>query len=526
MVSGNELWPYEITYDMKNLNIGGKESFTFSNMPKSIYSMLVLSSKRYENKTAIIDYNGCQYSYKTLLNMTDSLANILYKKFSIKKGSHVALIKQNNIEFCISFLALLKLGAITIALPSKYKKPEIISLIEKSDAKYIIGDEIYLNWFNDLHNIKVIKSDIFKYLSNRKTNEDNVEHEQNLEDDAIIMFTSGTTSRSKGVLLKNKNIAHAIMSYKRILKITDRDISVLSTPIYHITGMIAILGLFIYAGGTLYIHKKFDPKKVLLCALNNHITFIHASPTVFATLLDFKNDFPKLPFLKTLVCGSSNMPPENIRRIKSWLSNANFHTVYGLTETSSPATIFPTCAADSEYIGSSGIPIPGVNIKIIDKNRNEVEYGKIGEILLQGSVVLEKYYNSKNFSIDNYGWLDTGDLGYINKKGYLYIVDRKKDMINRGGEKICSFDIENELISIDGIIEAAVVAKEDKKYGEIPVAAVRIEEGVNIKKSDIQNILKQKLAKYQIPSQIIFLDKMIKTINGKIDKKAIKKLFI
>jgi fatty-acyl-CoA synthase/long-chain acyl-CoA synthetase len=204
------------------------------------------------------------------------------------------------------------------------------------------------------------------------------------------------------------------------------------------------------------LHKKFDAERVLACAVENHLTFIHALP-VFSLLLDQRSNFPSLPSLRVFVCGSSNIPAENIRRLKQWIPHAVFHTIYGLTETSSPGTIFPSDAAHSPYIGSSGLPIPGVALKICGPDGSELPSNAVGEICLMGTVVIKKYLFGGEDAFTAGGWLKTGDLGYVNKLGYLYVVDRIKDIINRGGEKIASFDVENALHHIPGIIEAVVI---------------------------------------------------------------------
>ena len=202
------------------------------------------------------------------------------------------------------------------------------------------------------------------------------------------------------------------------------------------------------------------------------VTFFHASPTVFSLLLQESKAYPSLPALRCFACGSSNMPKEKLQKLHQWLPQMLFHTVYGLTETASPATIFPTDAATHPYIGSSGIPVPGLRLKIITPEGSEAVANESGEIWVSGTVVLDHYYHQES-DLLKAGWLDTGDIGYVNEDGYLFIVDRKKDMINRGGEKICSYDVENELYKIDGISEAAVVGIPDEVYGEVAATAVR-----------------------------------------------------
>ena len=531
MLSGLNLWSSYITENMVNIEIGSKQIFTYPSMHKNLYEILINTAKKHPQKIAVIDDNNKEYSFNQILELVDNFASILKFRFGIKKQSHISLMLHNGIEFYVSLLALSKISAVTVALPTKYSKEEILSLIKKSDTNTIICEEKYANYFENENNLKIIESKNynssygFDYLYDNNYEYIEIEPEYNLDDKSIIIFTSGTTSQSKGVMLKNYNIMHAIISYSKILNINENDKSIIATPIYNITGIVGLLGLFLYKGGSLYINKKFDDKRFLKCLIDNEITFIHASPTVFTLLLNNINKFQKIKSVKQLVCGSSNISPENIRRLKNMFPNMSFRTVYGLTESSSPATIFPTDATTSEYIGSSGIAIPGLEIKIIDENNNDIGFDEMGEVTLKGTNILENYHNIKTDLIDSEGWLKTGDLGYINKEGYLYIVDRKKDVINRGGEKICSFDIENKIQAIEGVLDAAVVSKIDEKYGEVPVAVVRLANEANLNEEYIKEILKTKLAKYEIPVQIMFVDEMIKTPNGKIDKKSIRKLF-
>jgi len=340
----------------------------------------------------------------------------------------------------------------------------------------------------------------------------------------LLLFTSGTTSQSKGVVLRNYNVMHAIGSYQKILGISSEDRSVIPIPSYHVTGLIALIGLFVHVGGTLYLHKYFNAKRVLECVKEHQITFLHGSPTVFSMLLQEAESYSQLPSLRQFACGSGYITHQCLQRIHAWLPNVSFHTVYGLTETSSPATIFPSDVTTSKWIGSSGLPIPGTVLKIVDDNNQELAPGEVGEILISGTVVLDSYYNLKSAALQN-GWLRTGDLGYLNSSGYLFVVDRIKDMVNRGGEKVWSYDVENALCKIPGVEEAAVVGVPDNIYGEAVAAVIKCTAGSALNAAQISNALHGKIATYKIPTTFIFCDHIPLTPNGKVDKKKIKTLF-
>ena len=529
MYSGKELWKDYISYQLKPFRVSETRVIeTYEDLPESLYRMLRDTARRLPEKTAVTDDCGHVCTYKELLDKTDRFAAWLRKHTGIHRGSHAALMLYNSLEFCTAFLALNKLGVVAVPMQTKYRRPEIEALLDKADVSLILTDPDFEDWFSsykDEGKQILVCGDIHKGYGWTAFEDGDIDAEEgSLRDGALLVFTSGTTSRSKGVLIRNFNITHAIVSYQKTLDITQEDVTVIPVPLYLITGLIALFGLFVYTGGTVFIHQFFNADRVLSCVEKEKVTFIHASPTVFSLLLDAAPDYPCLPSLKKFACGSSNMPKEKIRQLHRWLPQSSFHTVYGLTETTSPGTIFPTDASVSPYIGSSGIPIPGMNIRIVREDGTEADPGETGEILLNGANLLDSYYRMETPLLKD-NWLDTGDLGYVNADGYLFIVDRKKDMINRGGEKICSFDVENEIYQIEGVLDAAVVGIADEKYGEVPAALIRTVPGFDKTEEEMRALLKTRLASYQVPVRICRTSEIPVTPNNKIDKKYIRAHF-
>lgn len=543
MVDGNLLWDDQVTNGMVPKYFKtGKECHTYSELPANLYEALKSCAAVHPNKKAIVDDDGTAYGYKEVLLLSEELAAYLYHEKSVKKGGRVALMMHNSIEFCVAFLALVRLGAVCVPLPSKFRRFEVRALAEHAEVGLIICEMEYRQWFCEMLSAEKIvcvekvgqvgksghgfENVYSKWKTRTRDVCDLVSVETgNMEDDVILMFTSGTTSKSKGVILKNYNVAHAVESYRRILSIQETDISVIATPIYHITGLVALLGLFLSVGGTLYLHRTFDAGRMVEDAARFGFTFIHASPTVFHLILKERARVPSLPDLKKFACGSGNMMKEKILQLHDWIPDSKFYTVYGLTETTSPATIFPGDAAISEFIGSSGLPIPGIRFKIVDDNHEELPCGQVGEIAICGSVVTEGYYKKTTADLQD-GWLYTGDLGYFNENNYLYIVDRKKDMINRGGEKIWCYDVENELASIPGVLDAAVVGIPDELYGEVAAAVVEISDTCVKTVEEIQTYMEKHMAGYKVPVRIKTVDKIPQTVNGKTDKAAVRKMLM
>ena len=527
MLSWENYWPDLLRERIKEAGAGGRNIHVYEGMADSIYHAFGLTAARWPGKTAVVDDKGQALTYGRLLDMTDRMAASLKKKTGIQKGERIGILLYNGPEFCVSYLAANKIGGVAVPLPGKFQRPEILSLLEKADVTTIICEEKFEPWFENLEHVTVIVSKsgpdfgLDWILRDMEDNEitDGV---GTWDDSAILMFTSGTTSRSKGVAMKNYQVMNSVEAYAATLRLTQLDSSVIATPMYHVTGMICILSVMLAVGGTVYLMKKVDADRILTCFLENNITFYHASPTVFTILLEKRSSYPLIPSVKSFACGSGNMAPENIRKLKEWMPQAEFHTVYGMTETSGAGTIFPGGAADSPWIGASGIPMPDLRIKIADDDGTELMENQIGEICLKGSFVVEEYYKQKVDSITEDGWLRTGDLGYYNQAGYLYIVDRKKDMINRGGEKVCSFDIENTIHTLPGVVEAVVVGVPDSKYMEVPAAVIKLEKGTNVRAQDIKEMLKTRVARFKIPEYIVFVEDIPKTHNGKIDKRMIK----
>lgn len=531
MLEGKNVWNGWFQKGMADVQIGDRRVYTFPDMKKSFYHILRETAQQYPEKVGLCDNWERKYTYREFLHMVDCLAAYLKQAMQVQKGTHVGLILNNGMEFATAFYAVCKLGAVAVPFPSKYREPEIRALVDKADLHCILVSEDYESWTSAYREagIQVLltrgeeKEYGFTYLDMEPAPQGDGAGE--LTDEVIMMFTSGTTSASKGVILKNYNINHAVMIYQRVLELGPEDKTIIPVPIYHITGLVALLGLFVYLGGTIYLYKHYDARRILEGVQKHGITFMHGSPTVFGMLLDYQEEFPKLPSIRTLACGSSYLPVETLKKLHRWMPEMKLQNVYGMTETSSPGTVFPYDAATSIYPGSEGKPVPGMELKVLDEDGNEVPNGTVGIVYLRGANICEYYYKLNTPLITEDGWLNTGDMGYINEDFYVYIVDRKKDMINRGGEKIWCTDVEDEIIALEGVRDAAVVGIPDKVYGEVAAAVVVLEKQAAITEEELKEQLRPKLARYKIPERILFVDAVPKTPGFKTDKRKIKEMF-
>lgn len=529
MISGKDLWDTSITRGMEEREVNGRLVYTYANMPSNPYEMLLNTTNNIPNKNAFCDNWNRVYTYGQFLEMVDSFAYYLMKKKDIKKGNHVGLLLHNSIEFCTAFYAIAKLGAVCVPFPTKYREGEVCQLIEKAGLHLIIANEEFDSWIIRFKNIKKMVSCNeengygFSHLPLVKV-KDHTSY-GSLEDKVIIMFTSGTTSQSKGVVLRNYNVAHAVITYQRMLDIKPWDKTIIPIPIYHITGLVALLNLFVYCGASVYLYKRYDAIVILQCIEEHGITFMHGSPTVFSKLLDYQEEYPNMKSLRLLGCGSSYTPLEKLKAFHKWLPHTKFIVIYGMSETSSPALLFPNDTPTSIYAGAAGKPIAGMDFKVLNEQGTECAIEEVGEIWIRGANVCEEYYQLESSAIVN-GWLDTGDMGYYNEDNYIYVVDRKKDMINRGGEKIWCIDVEEEINAIEGVEECAVVGIPDQIYGEVAAAVVVLKENYTYCEDEIKARLKGRLARFKIPEKILFVEAVFKTPGLKVDKKRIRTLFL
>lgn len=469
-------------------------------------------------------------SYQQFYQRVQQTMLQLSQHWQLHKGDRLLLALGNHPAFCELFFAALGLGIEVIPFSTKLKQAEAEALVRHIAPQMVFYDSNNQDWLADTQ-CRCVSLEAWNHLS--LPDGECPQAAITADDVAVMMFTSGTTGEPKGAMITHANLYAAVTAYAQCFSLSDQDSTLLAVPVCHITGLVALLALFIYLGASIWLQQRFQPAQVINTLVKERISFLHGSPTVFMLLcqhirnqqtLPDNNHPASFPYLRTIACGAGYLNAGLIKELKERFPRTAIRPVYGLTETTSPATIFPTDIWQADKQGSAGLPITGLTVMIRDDQNKSLAAGQTGHIWLKGNVVIDYYwqYDGKHTARDNQGWFYTGDLGYLDKDGYLFIQDRSKDMINRGGEKIYSIELENIISLYPGVREVAVVSAASQIYGEEPVAFIVPEHHHYLTSNELLQWLKTKISRFKLPVKIIFSENLPRTHNGKINKRLLK----
>ncbi len=505
---------------------------------RNFYEMIQANAENLGNKPALFE-EDLKISHKELKSKVDSLARYL-ELIGVKKGSHVAILLGNSKEFIYSFLAIGKLGAVPIPINTFLKHDEIKYILNDSDATVLITETKFQKELgNPLEETKVEKilwTDNYKNFDEKNlpfqeglTIEDyeNIVPQSHLDDTSVILYTSGTTGKPKGVMLSYKGIFSNIENIVALGNLTYKDRFIVYLPMFHTFTLTATVLLPLYLGSPLVIIKSILPfSNIFKQTLLKRVTIFMGVPEVFNALSKAKLPWYFMMFhkMRYFVSGGAPLSKDTLKKMREKFKRTTLLEGYGLSECSPVVALnLPEKQKDL----SVGPPLPDYQVKIVNDELVEVPKGEIGEIIVKGDCVMKGYYKNPyatEEAIVN-GWLLTGDLGYVDEDGFIFIVDRKKDLIISKGINIYPREIE-ELLNLHPQIEqSAVVGKKDDNYGEVPVAFVKLAENVNPENFDekaVKSYLKEKLANYKVPKSIHVLEELPKNATGKVLKRVLK----
>jgi fatty-acyl-CoA synthase len=480
---------------------------------------------------------GKRHTYADVYERVNSLAQGLMD-LGIGRGDVVAILLYNCCEYLEITFAVNQIGAVWLPLNYRLAGDEFQYILEDSGAKCLVTEPEFVPTISAIQ--KKLPQLQHRLLLGSTASEGWLDYEKiigsnrgampphaevSVEDLHRLMYTSGTTARPKGVMLTYGNLYWKNIGHIITFGITQDDRTLVVGPLYHVGGMDLPGTGTLYAGGSLVILRKYDPNAVLAAIDQEKVTNLWLSPAMTIMLfneLDFERyDVSSVRFI---IDGGEKMPATLIKQFTNKFPNAWFADAYGLTETVSGDTFL---AKDKmlNKIGSVGKPVPHLDVRVVDENGKDVPPDELGEICLKGPKVFKGYWRNPQATAEvvRNGWFHTGDIGTLDKDGFLYIMDRKKDMIISGGENIASPEVERVLYEIPGILEAAVVGIPHPKWQQVPKAYVVIKPGEYVDKEQIIAYCGTKLAKFKIPKEVEFIDALPRNPSGKVLKRELRK---
>lgn len=488
-------------------------------------------AEKYPQKTGIV-FKDKDISFSQIRENVFKLANAL-KAQGVQKGDRVGIYLPNCCEYAYSYLAVFCLGATGVPLDFMLKDDEIISCLDHSETKYLIcmpKEGLDLNALKSkigsLEKVIVVHAQVPDTISYdqivSQASADLVEASVADGDLALIMYTSGTTGRPKGVMLNYKHLEGSPAAMHHFVDLSDKDVKVCSLPLSHIAGFIYVQNCILF-GITLVLMERFNPIEFLKIIQQYRVTCFHIVPAMYMAFLTLKNISQfDLSSIRWMVVFGAPSSPEMMRLFHQHCPNARLLNGWGMTETCPPNTVTPM---DSDKIDSVGKPSPHCTIKLFDEDGQEVGQGQVGEIVIKGWVVMDGYYKDEELtqSLIRNGWFYTGDLGRFDEQGFLYIVGRKKEMIKVAGQIVFSPEVEACLYKHEAVAEAAVIGVADTKLrGEAVKVFVSLKPESQATSEDIRAFAREHLASFKVPQQVVIIESLPKNRVGKIDKEQLK----
>ncbi|WP_242035248.1 class I adenylate-forming enzyme family protein [Mesobacillus harenae] len=493
----------------------------------NIAQLLLDTANTSPNKPMIV-FRDEQITYEELTAMVKEKA-VGFRKYGIKNNSHVGLMIANKPEYAIAYFALLSLGATVIPINPTFKEQEISYILNDSDAIALVVDEVGLAEVKkaqpSIPRVKMVFSipDDESFLSWDEIKgeaSDFFLEEKGEDDNAQIIYTSGTTGKPKGALITHGNMGWMTKTSSEMTELSSGDRVLVVLPLFHAYAKLQGLMQCVLKGATMYLEERFIPQVILQKIADNKITVFLGVPTMYTMFINLPQ-IKDLDFshLRLAGCGGASLPIEIMERVNTAMG-VDLGEGYGQTESTVMLSCFPPNSEKQH--GSVGLPLPGIDLKIVDPNGLEVPVGEVGEIIFKGPNAMKGYYKKEEetkAAIIN-GWVYTGDLARKDERGFLYIVDRKKDMIIRGGYNVYPREIEEVLYTHPNIVECAVIGEADSTFGEEIAAYIVTREEQT--PEEIISFCKEKLAHYKVPRKIYFIEELPKNATGKILKAPLK----
>ncbi len=536
-------------------NVRGHEMTLYAKAPPTLRDYF-MAGLQFGDRDFLI-YQDERYSFTQTYMKSLHYGAALQSHFGIAKGDRVVIAMRNFPDWVFAFIGLITIGAVVVPLNAWWKPEEIAYGLEHSGARLVIADE------ERARRIRLIEGSVPPVTVVRTSHlvadelgvtvfEDVLASSPQTppylppldpEDDATILYTSGSTGNPKGAVSTHRGGVHGVMGLLQAgatnLALDEKNgkatgshpIALLAVPLFHVTGSHAVFMTSVAGGRTLVFMHKWDAGEAMRLIAKEKITYFVGVPTQsFEILTHPEREKYDLSSLRDLGAGGASRPPEHVRRLAEAFKDKRPGIGYGMTETNALSVVNygPGYIEKPASTGRTIKPITAMKIALDDKG-TEAKPGDVGEIWWGGAALIRGYWRNPQataeaFTVD--GWFKSGDMGYFDADGYLFIVDRKKELIIRGGENIAPVEVEAALYAHPAVAEAAVFGISDERLGEIVGAVVYPKSGEQLTGDALTEFAATKLASFKVPAKLwIVTDPLPRLGTGKIDKVSIKKLY-
>lgn len=493
-----------------------------------------------ESGRVVVKTDTDSYTWSDIDKCSQLVADDL-AKLGVKKGTHVGLISANSINWIITFFAIQKLGAMAMLFNFGLFPHETAKVASIADVTHLCygempaaqDEEAFLNEVKNAEGSTVkftysIKKsiDLKQRYDEYESMKDKFGQTVDADTPCTVIFTSGSTGKPKGVILSSYNILNAAVSSRKNQTLNSSDRNCLILPMFHIFGLVAGLFANFLADSLICLPKDIRTDTLLNLIEKERCTIFHSVPTMMIALVNNKSfDPPRCSTLRCTILSGAAATVSQIQMFREKLPNEHFISSYGLSEMA-PVSASDYGDTDEHLLYTVGKPFPNIEIKIQDYvTKKECRLREQGEILVQGYNLMMGYYklSPDDQSIDEDGWLHTGDLGYLTEEGYLCLSGRLKELIIRGGENIMPGEVESVISSLDGVNMVKVFGVPSDFFGEEVGACIKMQEGFAFDEEKIRSELSQKLAKFKIPAYFVEYKDFPLLGSGKIDTVTLKK---
>ncbi|MDG2029116.1 MAG: long-chain fatty acid--CoA ligase [Acidimicrobiales bacterium] len=505
-----------------------------SNMQSDMnwFTVLAHHAVRTPDKAMVV-FDGETTTYVQMAERSRTLAGGLRAR-GVETGDVVAILSYNCPEFLETLFAVNALGAIAMPINWRLAAAEVRYILQHSEARAIVCDEQMLavgaeasNDVDDILRACVVEPGRpgWESVSELRAAAPPVAPVAASGDDVHrLMYTSGTTGRPKGVMITHGNLAWKNLAHIIEFGFTDNDLGLACGPLYHVGALDLTTTTLIAAGGTVIIHPTFDAAAVVDELEQSRVTTVWLAPAMVNAIMALPEiEHRDLSSVRVIINGGEKMPIPLIERIQRTFPSAWFADAYGLTESVSGDTFLDHASIISK-LGSVGRPCLHLELEIWDEQGQIVAPGERGEIVLRGPKLFKGYWRDPEATEAAFagGWFHTGDIGLRDDDGYLFIVDRLKDMIVSGGENIAGSEVERVLYEHLSVLEAAVVGRPDERWGEVPVAFVVLRPHEAATTEELIDHCRSQLAKFKVPKAVTFLEELPRNPSGKVLKRDLR----